>query len=186
MAALRPGRMAAPRLTWDFWVAPSGRLGCRRGAEPTLRHWATWPGPATALAVRALHARPELDDDLVGAYMQDAMERGGYRAALEYYDSKEAEKSDVPWHRIKARGWLLGRLGLYDRVNAWLEEAAAWPDFDHFSTAGTCQCSPRRTPALWLEAPRPEGRNAVGRHAGRIGCGDGWRRRGRRGATRAT
>ena len=117
--------------------------------------------PAAAPVVRGLHARPELDDDLVGTYMQDAMERGGYRAALEYYDSEEAKKHEVPWHRLKARGWLLGRLGLYDRVQAWLEEASTWPDFDHFLAVGTSgQFAPRRTPALWLETPRPEGRNA--------------------------
>ena len=112
-------------------------------------------------APHGLHARPELDDDLAGIYMQDAIDRGGYRAALEYYDSEDAKKSEDPWDRLTAKGWLLGRLGLYDRVDAWLGEIATWPDFGHISAAGiSAQCPPYRTPSLWLETPRPSGRNA--------------------------
>ena len=134
----------------------------------------------TVPTLHGLHARPELDDDLAGSYMQDAIERGGYRAALEYYDSEDAKKSEDIWHRLMTKGWLLGRLGLYDRMNAWLEEIAAWPDFDHAWTAGIAgRPLVYRTPPLWLEVPRPPGRNegfhltvepaaAVGPSAGRV------------------
>ena len=107
-------------------------------------------------ALHGMHARPELDDDHVGSHMRDAIERGGYRAALEYYDSNEAADSDTPWHRLRAKGWLLGRLGLYDRVQSWLEEVAPLPDFDHLShDLKPGPPAPCRTPALWLETPRP-------------------------------
>ena len=112
--------------------------------------------PTPAATLRAIRARPELDDDHVGEYMRDAIERGGYRVALEYYGSDEAKESDTPWHRLRARGWLLGRLGLYDQVRAWLEEVTPMSDFDHLSYALKPGPSDRyRTPALWLETPRP-------------------------------
>ena len=111
-------------------------------------------------ALHGLHARPELDDDLVGTYVQDAMDRGGYRAALEYYDSEDAKKSEAPWHRLRAKGWLLGRLGLYGLMGGWLEEIAACPDFDHISALGiSSRPLAYRTPPLWLETPKPPGRN---------------------------
>ena len=111
---------------------------------------------APAAALRGLYARPELDDDHIGEYMRDAIERGGYRAALEYYGTDEAKESDTPRHRLRARGWLLGRLGHYDQVQAWLEEVATMPDFDHLSHALRSGPSTRsRTPAMWLETPRP-------------------------------
>ena len=111
-------------------------------------------------APHGLCVRPELDDDLVGAYVQDAIDRGGYRAALAYYDSEDAEKSEAAWHRLRAKGWLLGRLGLYDRMGGWLEEIAACPDFDHISAAGISgRPLAYRTPSLWLETPKPPGRN---------------------------
>ena len=113
-------------------------------------------------APRSLHARPELNDDLVGAYMQDAIERGGYRAALEYYGSEEAKKSEAPWHRLRARGWLLGRLGLYGQVQGWLEEATAWPDFDHLPAAAHGGGAAYRPSALWLKTPEPTRRSAGG------------------------
>lgn len=49
----------------------------------------------TATVTRDLHARPELDNDLAGTYMRDAIEHGGYRAALEYYGGEEAKKSET-------------------------------------------------------------------------------------------
>ena len=114
-------------------------------------------------APRSLHARPELNDDLVGAYMQDAIGRGGYRATLEYYGSEEAKKSEAPWHRLRARGWLLGRLGLYGQVQGWLEEASAWPDFDHLPAAGVHGGRAAYRPsALWLKTPEPARRSAGG------------------------
>ena len=112
---------------------------------------------AAALAAHALHARPELDDDHVGIYMQTAIGRGGYRAALEYYGSDAAKKRETPWSRLRARGWLLGRLGLYDQVGGWLKEADALPGFGYLSeSVGSLgRRAPYRTPSLWLESPRP-------------------------------
>ena len=117
---------------------------------------------STALLVpREVHARPELDYEAVGVYMRDAIKHGGYRAALEYYDSEKSEKLDRPWHRFKAKGWLLGRLGRYDQMARWLEEAADWPDFDHLlATANSVPRAPYRTPSLWLQAPKPVPRQA--------------------------
>ena len=103
-----------------------------------------------------LHARPELDSDRTGRYMRDAAERGGYRAALEYYDSDEAKASHASQRRLRAKGWLLGRLGLYVQVQSWLEEVASLPSFDHL--LGDYDSGTRaayRTPAMWLETPRP-------------------------------
>ena len=127
-------------------------------ADATLRR----PAPSTTLAApRGLLARPEPDSDMVGSYMRDAIERGGYRAALEYYGSDEAKESDTPWHRLRLRGWLLGRLGLYDQLDSWLEEATALPDFVHLLDArASVQRAAYSTPALWLEEPKPVPRSA--------------------------
>ena len=84
--------------------------------------------PRAVPTAHCLYVRPEVDDDFVGTHMRDAIERGGYRAALDYYGGDEAKESDTPWHRLRAKGWLLGRLGLYDRVGAWIEEVASLPD----------------------------------------------------------
>ena len=112
--------------------------------------------PSPMAMSRAIHARFELDGDMVGTYMRDAIERGGYRAALEYYCSAESEKSDMAWHRFKAKGWLLGRLGHYDRMKKWLEEGTDWPDYDLLlSTAVSAPHVAYRAPPLWLETPRP-------------------------------
>ena len=93
---------------------------------------------------------------MTGTCMRDAIERGGYRAALEYYNSDESKKSDVPWRRFKARGWLLGRLGHYGRMAGWLEEGATLPDFDLLvSTARSAPRAAYRSPPLWLETPIP-------------------------------
>ena len=116
---------------------------------------------AALLVPREVHARPDLDYEAVGVYMRDAIKHGGYRAALDYYGSEESEKLDRPWHRFKARGWLLGRLGRYDQMARWLEEAADWPDFDHLlATANSVPRAPYRTPSLWLQAPKPVPRQA--------------------------
>ena len=118
---------------------------------------------ATASAPRTLSARPELDSDRIGAYMRDAIKRGGYREALEYYGSDEAKESCTERRRLRARGWLLGRLGLYDQVGDWLEEATALPDFDYLSNAaaGPAPRTAYRTPPLWMETPRPVQYSAV-------------------------
>ena len=111
---------------------------------------------APAAVLHAMHARPELDYDSIGSYMRDAIGRGGYRAALEYYGSDEAHKSDTPLHRLRATGWLLGRLGHYDRVQGWLEGVADSPNFDHLSNFQISGMrAPCRTPPLWLDPPRP-------------------------------
>ena len=127
-------------------------------ASVTLRR----PVHSTTLAApRGLHARPEPGSDMVGSYMRDAIGRGGYRAALDYYGSDEAKESDTPWHRLRLRGWLLGRLGLYDQLDSWLEEATALPDFNHLLGArASVQRTAYRTPALWLEEPKPVPRSA--------------------------
>ena len=112
--------------------------------------------PSAAPAPLGVHARLELDGDTAGTYMRDAIERGGYRAALEYYGSDESKRSDRAWHRFKARGWLLSRLGHYGRMPEWLEGGAALPDFDLL--VSTARSSPRaayRAPSLWLETPIP-------------------------------
>ena len=117
--------------------------------------------PSTLVELRGLYVRPEIDSDRIGGYMRDAIERGGYRAALEYYGSGEAKDSDTPWHRLGAKGWLIGRLGHYDRMEGWLEEAAALPDFDHLADAhASVQRTAYRAPALWLKKPRPVRRSA--------------------------
>ena len=153
---------AAPRT-----IGPTGRAGSVLGGmqqpigvppqgRSSARATDTTARSVSAAELRSLCARPELDDNRIGGYMRDAIGRGGYRAALEYYDSDDAAESDTPWHRLRAKGWLLGRLGLYDRVQSWLEEVVALPDFDHLSHALKSRPSaPCRTPALWLETPRP-------------------------------
>ena len=113
------------------------------------------------LAPREVHARPELDDDHAGSCMRDAIERGGYRAALKYYGSDESKKLDTPWLRLRTRGWLLGRLGLYGQMGGWLEEVSEWDDFDHILAAvGPVQRAAYRTPAPWLQTPTPMPRSA--------------------------
>ena len=112
--------------------------------------------PSVAPALLGAHARLELDSWMVGMYMRDAIGRGGYRAALEYYGSDESKKSGRPRHRFKARGWLLGRLGHYGRMAGWLEEGAEMPDFDLLvSSARSAPRAAYRAPSLWLETPRP-------------------------------
>ena len=116
---------------------------------------------AAAPALRGMYVRPELDADRVGSYMRDAIERGGYRAALDYYGSEEAKESDTPQHRLRATGWLLGRLGLYDRLEGWLEEASRRPGFDRLLDPGISgPRAPYRPPPLWLQTPRPAPRSA--------------------------
>ena len=116
---------------------------------------------ATLVAQLALHTRPELDSESTGSYMRDAIERGGYRAALEYYGSDEAKAAHTGRHRLRARGWLLGRLGLYDQVKSWLEEVAHLDNFDHLlSDARSVPRAGYRTPEMWMETPRPVPRSA--------------------------
>ena len=111
---------------------------------------------ATMVAQLALHTRPELDSDTTGDYMRDAIEHGGYRAALEYYGSDEAKASHTERHRLRAVGWLLGRLGLCDQVKDWLEGVASLPHFDHLlDDARSVPHAGYRTPPMWLETPRP-------------------------------
>ena len=112
--------------------------------------------PSAVPAPLGVHAKLELEARMTGTYMRDAIGRGGYRAALEYYNSDESKKSDVPWRRFKARGWLLGRLGHYGRMAGWLEEGATLPDFDLLvSTARSAPRAAYRAPSLWLETPIP-------------------------------
>ena len=166
VAPWRGGEESAPG-TLGLSRHAAGSLGSAQhaiGAPPRSLTAAEAPRTTTRSevvpALHGLHARPELDDDLAAAYMEDAIDRGGYRAALEYYDSENAKKSEDVWHRLRAKGWLLGRLGLYDRMGGWLAEIASCPDFDHISAAGiSAQPLVYRTPSLWLETPRPPGRD---------------------------
>ena len=117
--------------------------------------------PVAVAAARGVYARPEPDGEMVGSYMRDAIGRGGYRAALEYYSSAECERTDAPRCRLRTKGWLLGRLGLYDRVKNWLEEASAWDDLGHLlASADSLQHAAYRAPAPWLETPQPAPRNS--------------------------
>ena len=165
--ALRGGGGAAP------WAPnPAGLdAGILGGAQRTIGERPQSLAPAVALRCaaasetasvpRTLYARPELDSDRIGAYMRDAIERGGYRAALEYYGSDEAKKSYTERRRLRAKGWLLGRLGLYDRVEGWLDEVASMPGFGHLSGAtASVRRAVYEAPALWLESPRPPQRRA--------------------------
>ena len=161
-AAARGAAGAAPGVP-DSVASATGALGSAQqaiGGMPrhlgsgVAPHRQVFP-PATS-APDKLYARPEPDSDMVGAYMRDAIERGGYRAALEYYSSDEAKESDTPWHRLRVKGWLLGRLGLYGQLKSWFDEIATLPDFESVSAAGIP--GPRtdyRAPALWLESPGP-------------------------------
>ena len=60
--------------------------------------------PAPIATLRGAHVRLDLDGEMVGAYMRDAIERGGYRAALEYYSSDESKKSDTLGCRLRTTG----------------------------------------------------------------------------------
>ena len=170
-----PAGAAAPREAGGD--AAAGPLGCGSAAGAPIsarqaigvlpRGWmpaVALDHAAPSLAVSALHRMrvvPELDSDRIGGYMRDAIERGGYRAALEYYASDEAKESDTPQHRLRARGWLLGRLGLYYRLDGWLEEASHFPGFDRLlDTCISGPSAPYRPPPLWLQTPRPAPRRA--------------------------
>ena len=137
--------------------APGGARGAN-GRRPRIRT----PFEEMRRSVRAatpprnVQARPEVADGSVGVYMRDAIARGGYRAALHYYGSDEAIKSDRPWRRLRARGWLLGRLGLYGQMGDWLADISEWDDFDHILAAvGSAPRAAYTAPPLWLEAPTP-------------------------------
>ena len=118
---------------------------------------------ATMVAQLALRTRPELDSESTDSYMRDAIKRGGYRAALEYYGSDEAKAAHTGRHRLRARGWLLGRLGLYDQVKSWLEEVAHLDNFDHLlSDARSGPRADYRAPEMWMETPRPVPRSTDG------------------------
>ena len=107
-------------------------------------------------ALQGLHVRPEVDSDRVGSYMRDAIERGGYRAALADNRSDEAKKAGPTRRWFRDTGWLLGRLGLYDQVEGWLAGAAGDPFLDLPTTPERAvESVDYRTPSLWLQVPRP-------------------------------
>ena len=118
---------------------------------------------ATMVAQLALHTRPELDSESTGSYMRDAIGRGGYRAALEHYGSDEAKAAHTERRRLRAKGWLLGRLGLCDQLQSWLEEVAYLDHFEHLlDDASSGPRAGYRTPPMWLETTRPVPRSADG------------------------
>ena len=82
---------------------------------------------------REQYDRPELDAEFVGHYMRDAISRGGYRAALDYYGGARAKRSEPPMHRLRAQGWLLGRLSPDAWKSEWMEGARACSEFDHMT-----------------------------------------------------
>ena len=156
------GGGTAPGVATTASSAVSIAVGAPQAVGGDLQSLATLVAPrrsaqsATVVAQLALHTRPELSSDTTGDYMRDAIEHGGYRAALEYYGSDEAKAAHTERHRLRAKGWLLGRLGLYNRVKDWLEGVASLPHFDHLLDDAIS--GPRagyRTPAMWLETPRP-------------------------------
>ena len=79
------------------------------------------------------HGRPELDAEFVGTYMRDAISRGGYRKALVYYGGTRAKRTKLREHRLRARGWLLGRLSPDEWAAGWMGEARACSEFDHMT-----------------------------------------------------
>lgn len=71
---------------------------------------------------RRQYGRLEFDAEFVGAYMRDAISRGGYRAALDYYGRMRARTTQSSIRRIRARGWLLGGLALDEEMPGWMKE----------------------------------------------------------------
>ena len=93
---------------------------------------------------------------MIGGTMRNAIEHGGYRAALAYYRSNDAKKSCTSLLRFRTTGWLLGRLGLYDQVQGWLDEAAGDVDLDPPAEPKNAGWrTAYRTPPLWMQTPRP-------------------------------
>ena len=82
------------------------------------------------------YGRLEFDAEFVGAYMRDAISRGGYRAALDYYGRMRARTTQSSIHRIRARGWLLGRLALDEEMPGWMKEARSCSEFDYITDGG--------------------------------------------------
>ena len=167
-AAWGRGGGTAPEAAATAGSAASIAAGAPQAAGGEPQSLATLATPrrsaqsaTTMVAQLALHTRPELSSDTTGDYMRDAIERGGYRAALEYYGSDEAKAAHTERHRLRAKGWLLGRLGLCNQVQSWLEEVAYLDNFDHLLV--DARSGPRagyRAPPMWLETPRPVPRSA--------------------------
>ena len=106
---------------------------------------------------REQYDRPELDAEFVGHYMRDAISRGGYRAALDYYGGARAKRSEPPTHRLRAQGWLLGRLSPDAWKSEWMEEARTCSDFDHMTGAADSarlEAKKRTAASLGLEVRR--------------------------------
>ena len=111
-AGLRRFRYVAPRKPDHKTEATQGMPGCagsaagiRRGAQRAMgapqqglaSAGTRGRAAATAAAMRhELHALPEPDSDMLGAYIRDAIGRGGCRAALEYYGGDEDGRSEAP------------------------------------------------------------------------------------------
>ena len=89
-----------------------------------------------ATSLQGRYGRLEFDAEFAGAYMRDAISRGGYRAALDYYGRMRAKTTQSSIHRIRARGWLLGRLALDGEMPGWVKEARSCSEFDYITGGG--------------------------------------------------
>ena len=79
------------------------------------------------------YGRPVLDDEFIGTYMRDAISRGGYRKALDYYSGARAKRTKMREHRLRARGWLLGRLYPDTGMAEWVKEARTCSVYDYMT-----------------------------------------------------
>ena len=65
--------------------------------------------------------------------MRDAISRGGYRKALDYYGGARAKRTKMREHRLRARGWLLGRLYPDTGMAEWVKEARTCSVYDYMT-----------------------------------------------------
>ena len=56
-----------------------------------------------ATSLRGRYGRPEFDAEFAGAYTRDAISRGCYRAAPDYYGRMRAKTTQSPIHRISVQ-----------------------------------------------------------------------------------
>ena len=101
--------------------------------------------------------RPVLDDEFIGTYMRDAISRGGYRKALDYYGGARAKRTMMQEHRLRARGWLLGRLHPDTGMAEWVRDARTCSVYDYMTgvaSSAQLEAEKRITASLGLEVSR--------------------------------